>query len=297
MMRTWLATALFALVALACTPPPGATTATTTTPVAEFTPTAFSVKVLGTGRPIIFVPGLGSPGSVWDDTVSRLGGKYQTHVLTLAGFAGQPPSAGTGPLLDTARKELALYIRGRHLDHPIVVGHSLGGFLVMWLAATEPNMVGGVVVVDASPDLIALSDDKATQEEITTEAGKMRDQIASQTPEQFKAGMKMFFKTMVTDPVKLEALMDEVAKSDQKTMGNAFYEMLTTDLRPLINQILVPTLFILADSEYAHGIEGQTAPIKDHTVSIVPHTKHFVMIDDPVAFNAVLTTFLAHVGH
>jgi pimeloyl-ACP methyl ester carboxylesterase len=266
--------------------------------VAEtFTPTAFSVKVLGSGKPIVFIPGLASPGSVWDDTVARLGGKYQTHVVTLAGFAGQPPRApGSPPLLDTTRKELALYIRAQHLDHPVVIGHSLGGFMAMWLAATEPNLVGAVVVVDASPDIVALGDDKATPAEVADEAGKMRDRFAGAPHDDFVAGMKMFMSSMVTGSDKLDVIIGNVAKSDQATVANAFYEMMTTDLRPLIHQILVPTFFILADSDYAKAIQGQIGVIKDSSSAIVPHTRHFVFLDDPVAFDAVLATFLARVG-
>ena len=31
---------------------------------------------------MIFIPGLASPGSVWDGTLAHLGGKVQAHVLT-----------------------------------------------------------------------------------------------------------------------------------------------------------------------------------------------------------------------
>ncbi|HZJ71843.1 MAG TPA: hypothetical protein VFF36_13000, partial [Planctomycetota bacterium] len=55
---------------------------------ADFKPVAFSARVTGRGRPVIFIPGLGCPGAVWDDTVDQLGDQIETHVLTLAGFAG-----------------------------------------------------------------------------------------------------------------------------------------------------------------------------------------------------------------
>src|SRR5207247_1477141 len=85
-------------------------------PVAQakpFVPTAFTVEVAGKGRPIILIPGLGCPGSVWADTVAHFSGA-QTHVLTLAGFAGVTPI--DKPLSATARAELAAYIRDRKLD-------------------------------------------------------------------------------------------------------------------------------------------------------------------------------------
>src|SRR5271165_2213258 len=53
-------------------------------------PAAFSVKVTGAGRPMILIPGLSCGGDVWDGTVAHFKDRYECHVLTLAGFAGQP---------------------------------------------------------------------------------------------------------------------------------------------------------------------------------------------------------------
>jgi pimeloyl-ACP methyl ester carboxylesterase len=71
----------------------------------KFKPVAFSVDVKGSGgRPIILIPGLGCPGSVWDETVAHLGEDYEAHVLTLAGFAGLP--AIKEPLSKAVRRDL-----------------------------------------------------------------------------------------------------------------------------------------------------------------------------------------------
>jgi pimeloyl-ACP methyl ester carboxylesterase len=53
-------------------------------------PTAFSVAVTGQGKPAVLIPGFNSSGAVWDGTVAQRKGRFQCHVLTLAGFAGQP---------------------------------------------------------------------------------------------------------------------------------------------------------------------------------------------------------------
>jgi hypothetical protein len=87
------------LVVAACggAPPPAATSAGATasagpTRPAAFTPTSFGVEVSGAGRPVILIPGLGCPGSIWQATVAHLAPAAQVHVLTLAGFAGRPRS-------------------------------------------------------------------------------------------------------------------------------------------------------------------------------------------------------------
>src|SRR4051794_4650480 len=55
------------------------------------TPPELAVEVSGSGRPIVFIPGLASSGEVWSSIVAGLQPSYSCHVLTLAGFAGRPP--------------------------------------------------------------------------------------------------------------------------------------------------------------------------------------------------------------
>src|ERR1700722_7762743 len=95
-------------------------------PVAATAQTSFQVKITGHGPAMILIPGLASSGEPFDSTVARFGDRYECHVLTLAGFAGVPRIPA--PMLDTARDQLAAYIRDKKLTKPIIVGHSLGGF-------------------------------------------------------------------------------------------------------------------------------------------------------------------------
>jgi len=94
---------------------------------AEAAPRSFSVEVHGRGSPVLLIPGLACGGEVWAQTVDRYQASHELHVLTLAGFAGQKPIEA--PSLSTVRSELAAYIREHRLERPIVVGHSLGGFV------------------------------------------------------------------------------------------------------------------------------------------------------------------------
>ncbi len=249
-----------------------------------FQPTAFGVMVKGRGRPVILIPCLGCPGTIWTPTVGHLGANVQTHVLTLSGFAGRPPI--DKPLIATARAELALYIRDRQLDHPIVIGHSLGGFLVYWLAATEPDLVGPVVTVDAPPALIALPG-------ALDYAAKQRDQWKQMSAADFDDAIRTFFAPMVNDPADLAPLLRDIVHSDQRTIADAFYELFATDVRPDLPKIRAPLLAILADGEDQQAIAAQLAPIPGHETVVLPRTKHMVMLDDAAAFYRAIDAFIA----
>lgn len=256
---------------------------------AGFQPTAFTVDVRGEGTPVIFIPGLGCPGSVWDEAVERLDeavpGGIEAHVLTLAGFAGVDPIRP--PLAAKARKELVRYIRSRGLRRPIVVGHSMGGFLTYWLATTSSDALGGVVVVDAGPALSSGDHD---------DAKRLRNAWAQSGDDELPVQIRSVFSWMVRDASAIAPFIPLIAKSDRKTIGDAIYEMVRTDLRDDLDEIAVPTLLVLADGRLKDGYKRMAKPIRQLEVAVVPKTRHFVWLDDPAGFARVVGAFIAEVA-
>ena len=43
---------------------------------ASAAPASFNVVVTGAGRPMILIPGLSSPGKVWESTINHYSGSY-----------------------------------------------------------------------------------------------------------------------------------------------------------------------------------------------------------------------------
>ena len=259
----------------------------------------FSVKVTGSGRPMILIPGLSCGGDVWDQTVAHFKGHYECHVLTLAGFAGQP--AIGEPMLENIRTGLEKYIREKKLDHPVVVGHSLGGFMAFWLAAKAPDQVGAIIAVDGLPFLPAIFDPNATVESSKGFAESYRSKYDSVSQEEFAANNRKFLESMITDVKDVEAVNTFGKKSDPKAVGLAFYELMTTDLRPLVKAIKTPVLLIGAtasnpDPQARATVEGiyqqQVSTIAKHKVVFAPKARHFIQLDEPEFFYAQVESFL-----
>ena len=244
-------------------------------------PKSFTVVVTGEGRPVIFIPGLGCPGAMFDATVEHLHG-VQAHVLTLAGFAGTKPVKP--PLAATVRKELVHYIHSHHLEKPIVVGHSMGGFIAYWLAATAPDLIGGVIVVDAGP---ALADN-----DLET-AKSLRNMWAQAGDDELPQQVNAAYSSMTTDPKRIAPYLDAIAKSDRQTMGDAIFELVTTSVADKVDKITAPLLLVLADGGYQGMYKQQVASVPHHEVVVLPHTRHFVFFDDPAGWYRVIDKFLA----
>lgn len=268
-------------------------------PAAAADAPAFVVKKVGNGRPMILIPGLLSGGDVWTTTVDRYKDRYECHVLTLAGFAGQPPIAA--PFLDTVRQSLIRYIKEQRLSRPIIVGHSLGGFVAFWVAATAPNEVGGVIAVDGVPYLAALMNPAATPEATRPQAEQMRQLYATFTAEQLRGQSKMSLGSMIKSPADVEKALAWAETSSPKTAGEAMYEMMVTDLREPVSAITAPVL-LLGAAEFATddamrtrvqaAYEAQVAKVPVKTVTLVTDARHFIMFDSPAALWSAMDTFL-----
>jgi pimeloyl-ACP methyl ester carboxylesterase len=101
---------------------------------------SITVEVKGHGRPMILIPGFVSSGAVWKDVVDHCKDRFECHVVTVAGFAGVPPVQPAS--LARVRDDVIGYVKAKRLDQPVLVGHSMGGFVALWIAATAPDEAG-----------------------------------------------------------------------------------------------------------------------------------------------------------
>ncbi|MFT3697600.1 MAG: alpha/beta hydrolase [Kofleriaceae bacterium] len=246
-----------------------------------YKPRTFKDAISGEGRPIIFIPGLGCPGEMFDPVVKHLGDGFESHVLTLAGFAGVKPTKP--PLAASVRKDLIRYIRSHKLEKPIIVGHSMGGFIAYWIAVTAPDLIGGVVVIDAGP---ALNDNDPET------ARTLRNLWAQAGDQDIADQVKTAYGSMVADPKHIEPYLDAIAESDGHAIGDAIYELVTTDLRDKVDQIKAPFLLILADGSMQASYKKMAEPIENKKIVVIPKTRHFVWLDDLDGFNEQLDAFL-----
>jgi pimeloyl-ACP methyl ester carboxylesterase len=256
---------------------------------------AFRVAVSGNpqGQPIILIPGLASSGEVWSGTAAHYCGasqpKFQCHTLTLAGFAGVPPIEGA--LLPAAEQQLADYIAEHRLAHPVVIGHSLGGFLALKLAADHPDQVGKLVIVDAVPCLVAATQMPGATAEQVKQAGEgMRRMMLAQDAASARAATDMAVSTMVTRPEDVQRVQAWGARSDRVTVVNAMADMMGDDMREQVGRIRAPTLVLGSWIAYkAYGTKdmfeqnyrNQYVRLPGAQVALAESARHFIMLDDP----------------
>src|SRR5262249_2092459 len=99
----------------------------------------------GEGPPLILVHGLGGAASDWTGLAPHLVRSHRLLISGLPGHGGAPPVAGVSGLEPFADRVAAVAEREGMLPAP-VVGHSLGGMVVLRLALRRPDAVRALVL-------------------------------------------------------------------------------------------------------------------------------------------------------
>jgi N-formylmaleamate deformylase len=267
-----------------------------------FAQPSFAIHKEGKGRPMIFIPGLECSGEVWKDAVKHFSNHYTCYTLTLPGFAGQPPISSDS-ILQTIVHQLAVWIRQEKIENPVIVGHSLGGWLALSFAVNYPELAGDLVIVSSAPFLPALSMGAGATADSTAKIGLIiKNAMKGLTPIQVRQSQHAMLASMMRDSVRIAEVSEMAALSDQPTQGEVMYELFSQDLRPMMGRVRSRILALADWSSYkAYGatregvqasLQGQYKKAGHVTISMNDESKHFIMFDEPQWFYGQVDQFL-----
>jgi len=259
------------------------------------------VEVIGSGRPVLMIPGLNSGAEVWRETCAALQPQVQCHLIQLPGFAGAPAVA-SDDFLSAMRDRLLAYSADRKLDHPAVVGHSLGGVLALQMAIAAPRNIGPLVIVDALPYLGAVQNPAATPATLKPMAEQMRAGMLAADANQYAAQTDAAVAGMAHAPDRVATLKQWGRDSDRATTANAMYSMMMTDLRQPVAGITAPVMVLGAWAAYQPigATEASTRQVFATQYAALPGVRiemsragyHFLMWDDPRWLQTQIRDFL-----
>lgn len=260
---------------------------------------SFTYTETGKGQPLIFIPGLDCSGKVWGPTVDKLKSKYECIVLTLPGFGGVAPIKADS-YTGTIRDQVIQFIQAKHLAKPIIIGHSLGGFLAWSIATQDSNNLGGIVCVDGVPFLAALSNPMLTGEMTKPYADTIKKAIDKESSAQFRSQGEEALKQMVSSQKDIDWVEKVSGPPDQGTTGQIYAEMMSTDLRPELSKVTCPAFQMMAGKnmtdaqrpEFETRYKDQIKGAKNTYFYDFKDAKHFIFLDQPAEFMTQLTHFL-----
>lgn len=108
------------------------------------------VECAGSGRPIIFVNGMGLVAQSWERVRHGIGERYRTCIYDRAGNGYSEPAPSPRDVTASVR-ELRNLIEAKQIETPVIlVGHSYGGLIARVFTQEYPNLVSAILLVDSA---------------------------------------------------------------------------------------------------------------------------------------------------
>lgn len=255
---------------------------------------AIRVEVTGKGSPVVFLPGFGCSGHVWDKLVEGLKKDHECHLVSYAGFDGVP--AVDTLWMTTVRKSIQQYLNDKHLEQVIIVGHSIGGTFGLMLGAEPQSKVASLVVVDMLPCIGLVMIPNFKPEYVTFDNPYNKKLLALNNTD-FKAMQKQMTANMCSDTSQQKQIIDWMMMADRKTYVYGYTELMRLDLRDTLKSIEQPVLVLAAGKypskeEILKTYDEQYLNLKNKTIKFVDGSAHFVMYDQPQKLTEELTNFI-----
>jgi len=104
----------------------------------------------GTGRPLVFLAGLGDSAHAFDKFAPEFVGKYHVYGITRRGFgeSSYPTPNRDNYLSDRLGDDVLATIAVLNLQKPVLVGHSIAGEELSSIGSRHPEKICGLIYLD-----------------------------------------------------------------------------------------------------------------------------------------------------
>ncbi len=235
----------------------------------------------GEGEPaLVFIHGWCCDRTYWEEQRRHFAPSHLVVLIDLAGH-GDSPTKRTDFTMHAFAQDVNAVVEGLNLDDVILVGHSMGGAVMVEAALAMPDRVRGLVGVDnlQSPAL------PFAEEQIAAFLTHFEDDFPTTT----EAWVRSMFP-----PEADSALVTRIATD----MASASPAMAISALDALLHWFVGETAVKLSQLEVPlHAINSDRVPtdaqaltklVDGYVLKLMPGRGHFPHLEDPETFNRLL---------
>jgi 3-oxoadipate enol-lactonase len=244
----------------------------------------------GAGPPILFLHAFPLGLFMWDEQVAALEATHRLVRFDYRGFGGSPP--GDEPLtMDRIADDAAALLDHLGIGRAVVVGCSMGGYAAFAMVRRHAARLGGLVLQNTRAG--------ADTAEARKNRGVLAERVLREGP---TAAADAFLPRLVGDtttrdhPDRVTQLREAVLRNPPRGLANALLGLgARANSSPTLREIAAPTLVVggaedvltpIAEAEAIHaGIPGSQ-------FHVIPRAGHLANLENALAYNAVLASFL-----
>ncbi|MEO8286120.1 MAG: alpha/beta fold hydrolase [Chloroflexota bacterium] len=226
-------------------------------------------EVAGKGEPVILVHGLSGSTRWWRNTVPDLERSYRVYTIDLPGF-GSMRRLGKVFVLREAADWLLNWMRTIGIERAHMVGHSMGGYVCLMLAALHPEAVDRLVLVD----LAGLPTGRSMMGHV----------------------VPLAHDVILSNHSFLPVLVFDALRSGPRILWRTARDLLQEDVRTQLQHLVSPTLIVWGEKDVLMPPSAGVIlreEIAHSRLVVIQDARHVPMFDKPREFNEIVLRFLA----
>jgi pimeloyl-ACP methyl ester carboxylesterase len=238
----------------------------------------------GGAPPLVFVHGWCCDHRHFGPQLEHFAGRHRVVALDQRGFgcSDKPEQAYT---IDGFADDLQWLCQRLEIERPVLVGHSLGGAVILAAAARHPQLPRALALCDPAIFLPQAADaaQRKLLEGLATDGFR---QAATRFIDRF-----LFIES--DDPARKTRIIEQMLATPRHVMRSAFENLRCFDETAAAQACRIPVLHIDADPAF-----GGAERLREHCSQLVsertPGVGHFHQLEAPERVNEILDRFITN---
>jgi len=246
---------------------------------------SIAYEVRGEGEPaLVFIHGWCCDRTYWSEQLPHFAEKYKVVAIDLAGH-GESGLDRKEWTMGAFGEDVAAVVNKLNLEQVVLIGHSMGGLVILENARLIPEHILGLVEVDEIFDVKM----QYTQEQID----EIVIPLGSDFVKAFHEIAPQIFFTPESNPELVKSIVSDMSESPPEIgvgileAEGGYFGFINNDLLSILKSLEMPIVCINCDSQPT-PIESNKEIVPNIDAKIMPGLGHFVMMEDPETFNRLL---------
>jgi pimeloyl-ACP methyl ester carboxylesterase len=240
----------------------------------------------GHGEPaLVFVHCWSCDRAYWKHQVPHFAERYTVVTLDLAGH-GESGMGRGDYTIESFGTDVVSVVEALGLEKVVLIGHSMGGPVVLAAAQQIPDRVIAVVGVDTYQRVGAVM------------PAEQQAQFLAPFKADFPAMTRKFVHMMFApgaDSALVAWIEDDMSSAPPDVAVSAMENMFAFDAGAALGRITVPVYAINSD-RFPTDIEAGRGAARSFEVRFMPGHGHFIQLEDPGEFNRILGEVIEEVA-
>jgi pimeloyl-ACP methyl ester carboxylesterase len=256
----------------------------------------------GTGdEALVLLHGIGGRAEVWEPQLEAFSSRYRVIAWYMPGYGGSPPLPEmTFPALADA---LATLLDTLDAERVHLVGHSMGGMVVQEFLRHRASRLTSVCLYATNPGIARPETPEAAEAARLRAEEFFRRRVG---PIDAGIGMRDMAQTLLDQLLAPHApqsarlaAVESVGAVPPDVYRGAMRAFLSFDGTDVVPDIRLPTLVLAGGEDRTMPpavVEAMARQIPNARFEVIPGAGHLANLEDPAAFNCVLSDFLKTVS-